>query len=77
MQRIFTSVAECAAYGIADGTVRLSRWRMPKAVINAKEIEDLWTAQIGEDPDRIEQLTTHVMDRTSRLSAFVFKRPES
>jgi hypothetical protein len=55
-----------AAVPLADGTIRLSRWRMPDAVTHASEIENLWTTHIGDDPDRLKQLATHIMERTSQ-----------
>jgi uncharacterized protein involved in outer membrane biogenesis len=57
-----------AAVPLSDGTVRLTQWRMPDAVIHAQEIENLWTTQVGDQPDRIEQIAAHVMQRTSQRS---------
>jgi hypothetical protein len=63
-----------AAVPLADGKVRLNRWRMPNAAIHAQEIENLWTAQVEDKPDRIEQITAHVMKRTSDRSVFATTR---
>jgi hypothetical protein len=38
-----------SATPLADGKVRLNRWRMPDAVLNTQKIEDLWAARIGDD----------------------------
>jgi hypothetical protein len=34
------------AVRLADGTVRLNRWRTPDAVIHAQRIEALWAADL-------------------------------
>jgi hypothetical protein len=60
-----------AAVPLADGKVRLNRWRMPVATTNAREIENLWTTQLGDWPDRIEQVTAYVMQRTSEHSVAI------
>jgi hypothetical protein len=49
---------------LADGKIRLNRWRMPDAVTNTQQIEDLWAVQIGDSPERIEELARHVLKRT-------------
>jgi hypothetical protein len=51
-----------------DGNVRLYRWRMPDAVINAHRIEALWAARIGENQDRVQQLGAHVMQHVAERS---------
>jgi hypothetical protein len=56
------------AVRLADGNVRLNRWRMPDAVIHAQRIEALWAAQIAENPDRVQQLGAHVMQRVAERS---------
>jgi hypothetical protein len=45
---------------LADGTFRLSRWKMPHASDHTQQIEDLWTSQIGDDHARIEVLVAHL-----------------
>jgi hypothetical protein len=57
------------AVPLADGTHRLTRWRLPEAVANAGKIATLWAAKVGEDPGRLEQLTTHLIGRASRTQA--------
>src|SRR3974390_99586 len=41
-----------SATRLADGKVRLNRWRTPDGVINAQQIEDLWASQIGVGTER-------------------------
>jgi hypothetical protein len=53
-----------SATRLADGKIRLNRWRMPDAVINAQRIEDLWAVQIGESRERLEELARHVLKLT-------------
>jgi len=60
-----------AAVPLADGRVRLNRWRMPNAAIHAQEIENLWTSQVGDRSDRIEQITAHIMKRTAERSVAI------
>ena len=48
------------AVPLADGKVRVSRWRMMQSVENAKQAEDLWTSQIGNNQARIDVLAKHL-----------------
>jgi hypothetical protein len=56
------------AVRLADGTVRLNRWRTADAIINAHRIEALWAAQIGENPDRVREVAAYIMRRSPKLS---------
>jgi hypothetical protein len=56
------------AVPLADGSVRLNRWRTADAVINAHRIEALWAAQIGENPDRVRELAAYVLRRSTKRS---------
>jgi hypothetical protein len=47
------------AVPLADGKMRISRWRMLHA-IDAKEIESVWASQIGENRARIDMLAAHL-----------------
>jgi hypothetical protein len=58
-----------SATPLADGKVRLNRWRMPDAVLNAQKIDDLWAVQIGDDQARMEELTIHVVRRGATARA--------
>jgi hypothetical protein len=57
------------AVRLADGSVRLNRWRTADAVINARRIEALWAAQIGENLDRVRELAAYIMRRSSPPTA--------
>jgi hypothetical protein len=48
------------AVPLADGKLRVSRWRMLNATEHAQQIEDLWTLQIGNDQERIDILAAHL-----------------
>jgi hypothetical protein len=52
-----------SATRLADGRMRLNRWRTPDAVINAQQIEDLWASQIGDSAERIDELTKYLLRR--------------
>jgi hypothetical protein len=47
------------AVPLADGRMRINRWRMPHAV-DAVQIESLWASQIGENQGRIDRLAAHL-----------------
>ncbi len=48
------------AVPLADGKVRVSRWRMMQSVEHAKQAEDLWMSQIGTNQARIDVLAKHL-----------------
>jgi hypothetical protein len=48
------------AVPMADGTIKIYRWRMTGAFENAKQIEALWSSQIGNDPARMGLLASHI-----------------
>src|SRR5580704_15909084 len=50
---------------LLDGTYRVNRWRMPDAISNAQQIEDLWAKHIADDKARMILLSTHVARRSS------------
>ena len=52
------------AITLADGKMRLYRWRMPNAIKHAQQIQDLWASQIGENQERIDLLAAHVIARS-------------
>ena len=56
------------AVPLADGKLRISRWRMAGAVEHAQQIQDLWASQIGDNQERIDLLAAHVI-RASRQRA--------
>ena len=61
-----------SAVPLADGKLRISRWRMAGAVENAQEIEDFWASQIGDNQERIDLLAAHL----SRSPRVIANRPQ-
>jgi hypothetical protein len=49
------------ALQLADGTLKVYRWRMGDARENAPQIDALWNSQVGEDPARIDLLAAHII----------------
>jgi len=45
---------------LADGKLRINRWRMLHAVEHTQQIQDLWESQIGKDNARIGALAAFV-----------------
>jgi hypothetical protein len=56
------------AVPLADGKTRINRWRMLHAVDHAKQIDNLWTSQIGENQARIDLLAAHLADPPARVT---------
>jgi hypothetical protein len=54
-----------SATRLLDGSYRVNRWRMPDAISNAPQIEDLWAKHIGDDKARMNLLGTHLARRSS------------
>jgi hypothetical protein len=48
------------AVRLADGTLRVNRWRMMQAIEHPRRIESLWTLYIGNDQARIDLLAAHL-----------------
>src|ERR1700687_5016866 len=48
------------AVPMADGRLRINRWRMMQAAENTQQIQDLWTSQIGDNQARIDMLGAHL-----------------
>jgi hypothetical protein len=57
------------AVPLADGKYLVNRWRMSGAFEHAKQIEDLWTSQIGNNQSRIDQLAAYLSQPQSRVIA--------
>jgi hypothetical protein len=57
------------AVRLADGKYQVSRWRMSGAFEHTKQIQDLWTSQIGDNQSRIDQLTAHLSQAEPRVIA--------
>jgi hypothetical protein len=52
---------------VADGRMRISRWRMPLAV-DTVQIESLWASQIGENQGRIDRLAAHLAPASAKVA---------
>jgi hypothetical protein len=52
------------AVPLADGRVKIYHWRMMGAFENAKQIEALWSSQIGNDRVRMDLLASHLSNAT-------------
>lgn len=57
------------AIPLADGKLRVNRWCMLSATEHARQIEDLWTTQIGNDRERIDLLAAHLAKNAPRSAA--------
>jgi hypothetical protein len=53
------------AVPLADGTVRVNRWRTMNAVEHGHKIDHLWGLRIGHDQTRMETLAAHLMQRAA------------
>jgi hypothetical protein len=53
------------AIPLADGKLRVNRWCMLNATEHARQIDDLWTTQIGNDRERIDLLAEHLAKTAS------------
>src|ERR1700730_703891 len=57
------------AVPLADGKMRINRWRMMHAVDHAKQIDTLWASQIGENQARIDLLAAHLAPPPAPVTA--------
>jgi hypothetical protein len=48
------------AVPLADGKLRINRWHMMHAVDHTRQIQDLWSSQIGENQTRIDLLAAYL-----------------
>lgn len=48
------------AVPLADGKLRINRWRMLDACDHTQQIQDLWSTQIGNDQERIDVLAAYL-----------------
>jgi hypothetical protein len=58
------------AVPLADGKLRVSRWRMLNACEHAQQIQDLWSTQIGNDQERIDVLAAHLDKAASKAAGY-------
>ena len=56
------------AVPLADGKTRINRWRMLHAA-HAKQIDNLWASQIGENQARIDLLAAHLAGAPAHVTA--------
>jgi len=49
------------ALQLADGKLKVYRWRMQGAREHAPQIEALWNSQVGESQVRIDHLAEHII----------------
>src|SRR5215475_10509592 len=54
------------AVPLANGKLRVNRWRMLNATEHAQQIQELWTAQIGDDQERVDILAAHLVQAARR-----------
>jgi len=54
---------------LADGRLRVNRWRMMKAVEYAQQIQDLWATQIGDSQERLDLLAAHLAKAEPQMMA--------
>jgi hypothetical protein len=66
------------AVPLADGKVRINRWRMLNAGDHAQQIEDLWNLQIGENQANVDLLAAYLVRNAPPVTAhrFTASRPE-
>jgi hypothetical protein len=57
------------AVRLADGKYLVNRWRMLGAFEHTKQIQDLWTSQIGANQARIDELAAHLSQAEPRVIA--------
>jgi len=53
------------AVPLADGKLRINRWRMLNAAEHTEQIRDLWDGEIGEDQARIDVLAAFLNARAA------------
>jgi len=53
------------AVPLADGKLRINRWRMLHAAENTSQIHELWSSELGENQGRIDMLAAFLEARTA------------
>ena len=56
------------AVPLADGKVRINRWRTLNACEHTQQIQNLWAIQIGNNQERIDVLAAHLANITPRAA---------
>src|SRR5216683_2539205 len=54
---------------LADGRLRVNRWRMLNAGEHTQQIHDLWATQIGNNQERIDLLAAHLAKAAPQVTA--------
>jgi hypothetical protein len=54
---------------LADGKLRINRWRMLNASEHTQQIQDLWARHIGNNQERIDVLAAHLAKAQPRGAA--------
>ena len=54
---------------LADGKLRINRWRMLNAGEHTQQIHDLWAMQIGNNQERIDVLAAHLAKAAPQVTA--------
>jgi len=81
-----TFIAELESLGVrltalrlADGSLKVYRWRMHSTGQHAEQSERLWNSEIGGDQSRIDLLAEHLLraDEKRQSSNYYASRPPS
>jgi hypothetical protein len=54
---------------LADGKLRVNRWRTLQAAEHTQQIEELWTSRVGSNQERIDQLAQHLYKQAPVVTA--------
>ena len=57
---------------LADGKMRINRWRMLNAGDHTQQIKDLWATQIGDNQERIDVLAAHLAKAAPQVTVSRF-----
>jgi hypothetical protein len=59
---------------LADGKLRVNRWRMLNASEHTQQIHDLWATHIGDSQERIDALASHLAKAAPPAASIRFSR---
>jgi len=62
---------------LADGKLRVNRWRMLNASEHTQQIQDLWATHIGDSQERIDALASHLATAAPPAASIRFSRPRT
>jgi hypothetical protein len=63
------------ALRLADGSLKIYRWRMSGARDNAREIEKLWNSTIGPDRTRNDLVAEHLLAIDAKRGPNIANKP--